>query len=306
VAQATAGSQLDLRRNGAQSHEQSISLPSREHVGNNASTENAQKSPPTSACKTASDPFKEEVDEKLLCLLCVLHSVAAEIKISDHLHTNLCLALAVLKCHRVAFQWMCNVTNNAPLSTPSGFNHLRVAKQCLGSITRTVVSRHLDPFLHPSPEGSMSWENFVRVQLLEEGRDRLFTWWQNSVFWADRCYSLLFFYLHLTTAQMVTWPDCESYLSLCDKTIAMYEACSSDRHHRLPILRLLRKYLKPFPLAPDHKKAPCTLGMTKGKVMEPGTLEGERLLAHFLAREPVLGPRIMDFGKAATRFHTTF
>jgi hypothetical protein len=32
----------------------------------------------------------------------------------------------------------------------------------------------------------------------------------------------------------------------------------------------------------------------------------ERLLGHFMAREPVLAPLILDFGTAATRFHSTY
>jgi hypothetical protein len=49
--------------------------------------------------------------------------------------------------------------------------------------------------------------------------------------------------------------------------------------------------------------------MTKGRVDPIGLLlvgPEERLLSHLLAREPVLAPLILDFGRAATRFHGTF
>ncbi len=114
----------------------------------------------------------------------------------------------------------------------------------------------------------------------------------------------MFFYLHLTSAEMATWPTCESYLSLCDKIIELYEASSSKRHHRLPVLRLLCGCLH------RGNNGVCPLGLTKGHVAREGLLlvdpSAERLLAHFMAREPVLAPLILDFGRAATRFHSTF
>jgi hypothetical protein len=152
----------------------------------------------------------------------------------------------------------------------------------------------------------MVWPNFIRNQLLEDNRDSLFTWWRNSRSWADRCYSLLFFYLHQTAGETVTWLNCESYLNLCDKTIGLYEASSSNRHYRLPVLRLVRASLKPFSCL---KRSPCPLGMTKGHVASEGLLlvgPEESLLNHLLAREPILAPLILDFGRAATRFHSTF
>jgi hypothetical protein len=91
--------------------------------------------------------------------------------------------------------------------------------------------------------------------------------------------------------------------------MGLYEASSSNRHYRLPVLRLLRAALKPFSRL---KRSPCPLGMTKGHHVRArvGLLlvdpSAERLLAHFLAREPVLAPLILDFGRAATRFHSTF
>jgi hypothetical protein len=180
-----------------------------------------------SSCWSASDSFKADVGKKMIRLLCVIHSVAAGFNISDHLCTNLCISLAVFKFHRVTFKWIWTVTSDAPVGTPSGFTHLRLASRCLSLQARSVVSCHLDPFLFPVLEGNVSWPDFVRNQLLEDNRDSLFTWWQNSHSWADRCYSMLFFYLHLTTTEMVTWQNCESYLSLCDKTIGLYDASSS-------------------------------------------------------------------------------
>ena len=256
---------------------------------------------PTSACLSASESCKADIEEKLICLLCVIHSVAAEVKISEHLCTNLCIALAVYKCLRVTFQWMWSVAVGA-VSTPSGINSLRIASRCLSTQARKIVSCHLDPFLFPVPDVTTNWQDFVQVRLLEDGRESLFTWWQNSRFWADRCYSLLFFYLH----HMVTYEKGD--LNLCDKTIELYEECSPNRHHCIPVLRLLCKYLRPLP-APDHVWTPYALGMTKGRVVEDCPLFGrqeEGLLRHLLTREPVLGPRIMDFGRAATRFHSTF
>ncbi len=112
-----------------------------------------------------------------------------------------------------------------------GSSPFEVASRVLSSQVRNTLSRHLDPFMFPVPEGNLAWPNFVHNQLLEDNRDSLFTWWRNSHTWADRCYSLLFFYLHLTAAEMVTWQNCKSYLSLCDKTIGLYETSSSNRHH---------------------------------------------------------------------------
>jgi hypothetical protein len=117
---------------------------------------------------------------------------------------------------------------------------------------------------------------------------------------------LLFFYVHQTAGETVTWQNCESYLNLCEKMIGLYEESSSNRHYRLPILRLLRTALKPLSRL---KRSPCPLGMTKGHVAPNGLLlvgPEERLLSHFMAREPVLAPKILDFGRAATRFHSTF
>jgi hypothetical protein len=86
----------------------------------------------------------------------------------------------------------------------------------------------------------------------------------------------------------------------------VFEASSSNRHYRLPVLRLLRAALIPFSRL---KRSPCPLGMTKGRVDPNGLLlvgPEERLLSHLLARKPVLAPLILDFGRAATRFHSTF
>ncbi len=104
----------------------------------------------------------------------------------------------------------------------------------------------------------------------------------------------------------MTWQNCESYLNLCDKTIGLYETSSSNRHYRLTVLCLVRAALKPFSRL---KRSLCPLGMTKGHVASEGLLlvgPEERLLNHLLAREPVLAPLILDFGRAATRFHSTF
>jgi len=267
-----------------------------------------RRCPPANACFRASDPFKADIEERMMRLLCVIHSTASGLNISEHLRANLCVSLAVFKCIRVSFQWMYSVvtTDAAPLGAASGLTHLRLASRVLSSQVRNCLSRHLVPFLFPIPEGNLSWPDFVRNQLLEDNRDSLFTWWRNSRAWADRCYSLQFFLLHLTSAEMATWPTCESYLSLCDKIIELYEASSSKRHHRLPVLRLLRARLH----RAGSSKGVCPLGLTKGHVAREGLLlvdpSAERLLAHFMAREPVLAPLILDFGRAATRFHSTF
>jgi len=269
---------------------------------------------PNSACFRDGNSYKADVEERMMRLLCVIHSTASGLNISDFLCANLCIALAIFKCHRVSFQWMWSVTNNdaaaaaaAPVGTAaSGLAHLKLASRVLSSQTRHTLSRHLDPFLFPLPEGNMVWPDFIRNQLLADNRDSLFTWWRNSRTWADRCYSLLFFYVHQTAGETVTWQNCESYLNLCDKTIGLYEASSSNRHYRLPVLRLLRAALKPLSRL---KRSPCPLGMTKGHVDPNGLLlvgPEERLLSHFMAREPVLAPLILDFGRAATRFHSTF
>jgi hypothetical protein len=95
-------------------------------------------------------------------------------------------------------------------------------------------------------------------------------------------------------------------LSLCDKMIGLYETSSSKRHHRLPVLHLLCATLTP---SNRVRSSPCPLGLTKGFVAQEGLLlvgPEERLLGHFMAREPVLAPLILDFGRAATRFHSTF
>ncbi len=95
-------------------------------------------------------------------------------------------------------------------------------------------------------------------------------------------------------------------MSMCDKTIGLYEASSTNRHYRLPVLRLLRTALKPFSRL---KSLPCPLGLTKGHVASEGLLlvsPEKRLLNHFMAREPILALLILDFGRAATRFHSTF
>jgi hypothetical protein len=269
---------------------------------------------PNSACSRDGNSFKTEVEERMMRLLCVIHSTASGLNISDFLRSNLCVSLAVFKCLRVSFQWMWSVTNNAaaaaaaaPVGTAaSGLAHLKLASRVLSSQSRNTLSRHLDPFLFPVPEGNMVWPDFIRNQLLDDNRDSLSTWWRNSRSWADRCYSLLFFYVHQTAGETVTWQNCESYLNLCDKTIGLYEASSSNRHYRLPVLRLLRAALKPLSRL---KRSPCPLGMTKGRVDPNGLLlvgPEERLLSHLLAREPVLAPLILDFGRAATRFHSTF
>jgi hypothetical protein len=118
---------------------------------------------PTSACLKASNSFKTDIDERMMRLLCVIHSVAGGLNISEHLRANLCISLAIFKCHRVAFHWMWSVvTNNtAPLGAAAGLTHLRLASRVLSSQVRNTLSRHLDPFLFPIPEGNLAWPDFV-------------------------------------------------------------------------------------------------------------------------------------------------
>ncbi len=105
----------------------------------------------------------------MMRLLCVIHSTASGLNISEHLRANLCVSLAVFKCIRVSFQWMYSVvtTDAAPLGAASGLTHLRLASRVLSSQVRNTLSRHLVPFLFPIPEGNLSWPDFVRNQLLE-------------------------------------------------------------------------------------------------------------------------------------------
>jgi len=114
---------------------------------------------PTSACLKTSDSYKLDIDKWMMRLLCVIHSVASGLNISDHLRANLCISLAVFKCHRVTFHWMLSVTNDAPVGTASGLAHLRLASRVLSWQVRNTLSRHLDPFLFPIPDGNLAWPN---------------------------------------------------------------------------------------------------------------------------------------------------
>jgi hypothetical protein len=103
---------------------------------------------PNSACSRDGNSFKTEVEERMMRLLCVIHSTASGLNISDFLRSNLCVSLAVFKCLRVSFQWMWSVTNNAaaaaaaaPVGTAaSGLAHLKLASRVLSSQSRNTLS----------------------------------------------------------------------------------------------------------------------------------------------------------------------
>ena len=83
---------------------------------------------PNSACFKDGNSYKADMEERMMCLLCVVHLTASGLNISNYLRTNLCISLAVFKCHRVTFQWMWSVmTNDAPVGAASGLAHLKLA-----------------------------------------------------------------------------------------------------------------------------------------------------------------------------------
>jgi len=58
---------------------------------------------PNSACFRDGNSYKADVEERMMHLLCVIHSMASGLNISDYLRANLCILLAIFKCHRVSF-----------------------------------------------------------------------------------------------------------------------------------------------------------------------------------------------------------